>query len=188
MKKEFDAQKKRYTLSLLVEDVPGVLSQVARLFSRKGYNIESIVSGATDRPGITRISIEIVADELMIDQIAAQCRKLLPVQAVKILDEETSIRQENAFIKVRAANRTERDEVIQLANIFHAKVMDVDKAALTLYVFGSPDKITALIRMLEDFGILEIAKTGTIAIERGSCTIYDNNKLREEYNYGKNVL
>ena len=78
--------------------------------------------------------------------------------------------------------------MIQLANIFHAKVMDVDKAALTLYVFGSPDKITALIRMLEDFGILEIAKTGTIAIERGSSTIYDNNKLREEYNYGKNVL
>ena len=188
MKKEFDPQKKRYTLSILVEDVPGVLSQVARLFSRKGYNIESIVSGATDKPGITRISIEILGDELMIEQIAAQCRKILSVLAVKILEEETSIRQENAFIKVRAMSRTERDEVIQLANIFHAKVIDVDKTALTIYVFGSPDKITALIRMLEDFGILEIAKTGTIAIERGSCTIYDNNKLREEYNYGKNVL
>ena len=121
MKKEFDPQKKLYTLSILVDDVPGVLSQVARLFSRKGYNIESIVSGATDRPGITRISIEIIADELMLEQIAAQCRKLLPVQAVKILDEETSIRQENAFVKVRAANRTERDEILQLANIFHAK-------------------------------------------------------------------
>ena len=188
MKREFNTERKLYTLCILVEDIPGVLSQVARLFSRKGYNIQSIVSGATDREGITRISLELIGDELMIDQIAAQCRKLLPVQAVKILDEETSIRQENAFIKVRAANRTERDEVIQLANIFHAKVMDVDKAALTLYVFGSPDKITALIRMLEDFGILEIAKTGTIAIERGSSTIYDTNKLREEYNYGKNVL
>ena len=82
----------------------------------------------------------------------------------------------------------ERAEVLQLANIFHAKVMDVDKEALTIYVFGSPDKLKALIRMLEDFGIMEIAKTGTIAIERGSNTIYDNNKLREEYNYGKNVL
>ena len=85
MKKEFDPQKKLYTLCVLVEDIPGVLSQVARLFSRKGYNIESIVSGATDRPGITRISIEILADELMLEQIAAQCRKLLPVQAVKTL-------------------------------------------------------------------------------------------------------
>ena len=188
MKKEFDPQKKLYTLSILVDDVPGVLSQVARLFSRKGYNIESIVSGATDRPGITRISIEIIADELMLEQIAAQCRKLLPVQAVKVLDEETCIRQENAFIKVRAASRTERDEVIQLVNIFHAKVIDVDKEALTIYVFGNPAKVQALIRMLEDFGIMEIAKTGTIAIERGSNTIYDNNKLREEYNYGKNVL
>ncbi len=188
MKKEFDPQKKLYTLSILVDDVPGVLSQVARLFSRKGYNIESIVSGATDRPGITRISIEIIADELMLEQIAAQCRKLLPVQAVKILDEETSIRQENAFVKVRAANRTERDEILQLANIFHAKVVDVAKEALTIYVFGSPDKLQALIRLLEDFGIMEIAKTGTIAIERGSNTIYDNNKLQEEYNYGKNVL
>ena len=188
MKKEFDLQKKLYTLCILVEDVPGVLSQVARLFSRKGYNIESIVSGATDRPGITRISIEIIADELMLEQIAAQCRKLLSVQAVKILDEETCIRQENAFIKVRAASRDERDEVIQLVNIFRAKVIDVDKEALTIYVFGNPAKVQALIRMLEDFGIMEIAKTGTIAIERGSNTIYDNNKLREEYNYGKNVL
>lgn len=188
MKKEFDPQKKLYTLCVLVEDIPGVLSQVARLFSRKGYNIESIVSGATDRPGITRISIEILADELMLEQIAAQCRKLLPVQAVKILDEETCIRQENAFIKVRATDRAERDEVIQLVNIFHAKVIDVDKEALTIYVFGNPSKVEALIRMLEDFGIMEIAKTGTIAIERGSNTIYDNNKLREEYNHGKNVL
>lgn len=188
MKKEFDMQKKLYTLCMLVEDIPGVLSQVARLFSRKGYNIESIVSGATDRPGITRISIEILADELMLEQIAAQCRKLLPVQAVKVLDEETCIRQENAFIKVSASNRNERDEVIQLVNIFHGKVIDVDRESLTVYVFGNPAKVQALIRMLEDFGIMEIAKTGTIAIERGSNTIYDNNKLREEYNYGKNVL
>ena len=73
MRRVFNSEKKIYTLAILVEDVPGILSQVARLFSRKGYNIESIVSGETDRPGITRISIEVIADELMIDQIAAQC-------------------------------------------------------------------------------------------------------------------
>ena len=78
MKKQLNTERKLYTLCILVDDTPGVLSQVARLFSRKGYNIVSIVSGATDRPSVARISIEIIGDELMIDQIAAQCRKLLP--------------------------------------------------------------------------------------------------------------
>ena len=188
MKREFDSTRKLYTLCILVEDVPGVLSQVARLFSRKGYNIESIVSGATDRPRITRFSIQILADELMIEQIAAQCRKLLPVKAVKILDEDTCIRREIALIKVSAADHSSRDEIIQLVSIFRAKVIDVSREALTIWVFGSASKNEALINMLEDFGILEIAKTGTIAIERGRSTIYDNSKLREEYDYGKHVL
>ena len=188
MKTEFNMEKKLYTLALLVEDIPGVLSQVARLFSRKGYNIESIVSGETDKPGITRITIVLLADELMISQIAAQCRKLLPVQAVKILDEAVSIHREFALIKVKADDRNKRDEVIQISNIFRANIIDVHKESLTIAIFGEKSKTTALIGMLEDFGILEIAKTGTLAIERGRSTIYDDNKLKEEYNYGKNVL
>lgn len=188
MKKEFNPEHKLYTLCILVEDIPGVLSQVARLFSRKGYNIESIVSGETDRPGITRISIEILADELMLEQIAAQCRKLLPVKAVKVLDEESCIRREIALIKVNCADRSARNEIIQLVNIFRAKVIDVGRDSLTIWVFGGQSKNKALIAALEEFGILEIAKTGTIAIERGCDTIYDNNKLQEEYDYGKNVL
>ena len=179
---------KPYTLCILVQDIPGVLSQVARLFSRKGYNIESIVSGETDKPGVTRITIMLMADELMISQIAAQCRKLLPVMAVKILEEDTSIQREFSLIKVRAVDRNTRDEVIQLANIFRAKIIDVSRETLTVAIFGEKEKTTALTGMLADFGILEIAKTGTIAIERGRSTIYDDNKLKEEYNYGKNVL
>lgn len=188
MRKEFNSEKKIYTLCILVEDVPGILSMVARLFSRKGYNIESIVSGETDRRGITRISIEVVADELMIEQIAAQCRKLIGVKAVKILDEHSSIRREMALIKVNVTDRASRDEVIQLISIFHAKVIDVDLKAMTIWVFGDKEKNNALIMLLKDFGILEIAKSGTIAIERGCSTIYDDNKLQEEFNYGKNVL
>ena len=188
MRKEFNSEKKIYTLAVIVEDIPGILSQVARLFSRKGYNIESIVSGATDRECITRISIEIIADELMIEQIAAQCRKLIGVKAVKVLDEKTSIRREIAFIKVRATDRTSRDEILQISNIFKGKVIDIDLESLTISVFGNNDKNDALIRLLKDYGILEIAKTGTIAIERGHGTIYDDNKLQEEFNYGKNVL
>ena len=188
MKKEFDSEKKLYTLAILVRDIPGVLSQVARLFSRKGYNIESIVSGETDKPGITRITIVLLADELMISQIAAQCRKLIPVLAVKILDEGTSIQREFSLIKVRAADRNARDEVIQMANIFRAKIIDVSRETLTVAIFGDKSKTGALINLLSDFGILEMAKTGTLAIERGRSSIYDDSKLREEYNYGKNVL
>ncbi len=188
MKKEFDSQKKLYTLSILVRDIPGVLSQVARLFSRKGYNIESIVSGETDKPNVTRITIVLIADELMINQIADQCRKLIPVLSVKILDEATSIQREFALIKVKAADRSARDEVIQMSNIFRANIIDVSRDTLTVAIFGDKSKTAALIGLLEDFGILEIAKTGTLAIERGRSTIYDDNKLKEEYNYGKNVL
>jgi len=188
LKKEFDPTKKLYTLAILVRDIPGVLSQVARLFSRKGYNIESIVSGETDQPGVTRITIVLLADELMIFQIAAQCRKLIPVMSVKILDEATSIQREFALIKVQAADRNARDEVIQMANIFRATIIDVSRDTLTVAIFGEKDKTAALIDLLDDFGILEIAKTGTLAIERGRSTIYDDNKIKEEYNYGKNVL
>jgi len=91
-------------------------------------------------------------------------------------------------VKVGAADLAARDQVIQLANIFRAKVIDVSRETLTIEIFGSNSKISALIEMLGDFGILEIAKTGTIAIERGRSTIYDDNKLKEEYDYGKHVL
>lgn len=181
-------EKKSRTLSLLVQDIPGVLSQVARLFSRKGYNIESIASGESHQAGVTRITIVIVGDDLMVTQIAAQCRKLLPVIAVKILDSETSILREFALIKVKAVDRSTRDEVIQTANIFRANIIDVSRETLTVAVFGNGEKTGALIRLLSDFGVMEIVRTGTIALERGASTIQDDDKLKEEYNYGKNVL
>lgn len=172
MKKEFDTQRKHYTLCVLVQDIPGVLSQVARLFSRKGYNIESIVTGATDRPHITRLSIELVADQRMIEQIAAQCRKLLPVVAVRVLDRDISIHREIALIKLRTRDRDGREEIIQIANIFKAKIIDICRDSLTIAAFGAPEKNAALIDTLADYEVLEIAKSGTIAIERGTGTIY----------------
>lgn len=188
MKKDERSDKQLYTLSILVQDISGVLSQVARLFSRKGYNIESIVTGETDRAGITRMSISIYGDEVMVQQLCAQCRKLIPVLEVKLLDDETAIKREFALIKVQADNRSQRDEIIQMANLFRASIIDVGRESLTVAIFGQRSKTAALIDLLKDFGILEIAKTGTLAIERGRSTIYDENKLKEEYNYGKNVL
>ena len=168
MKKQLDMERKLYTLCILVRDIPGVLSQVARLFSRKGYNIESIVSGETDRPGITRITIGILADQGMIEQIAAQCSKLLPVTAVKILDEDTSIRREIALVKVGAADRNARDEVIQLANIFRAKVIDVSREALMTRLWESDSfvdentltvNVGRLRRKLEAAGLPDLIRT-----------------------------
>lgn len=172
MKKEFDTDVRHYTLCVLAQDIPGVLSQVARLFSRKGYNIESIVTGATDRPGISRLSIELIADQRKIEQIAFQCRKLIPVAAVQVLDKEKSIHREIALIKVRTRDRDGREEVIQIANIFRARVIDICRESLTISSFGSPEKNAALISTLSDFEVLEIAKSGTIAMERGPETIY----------------
>ena len=171
MKRTFNTEKKLYTLSLLVQDIPGVLSQVARLFSRKGYNIESIVSGETSQPGLTRITIVIQGDELMVDQIAAQCRKLIPVQVVKILDEETSIQREFAMIKVMAVDRTTRDEIIQMANIFRANIIDVGKESLVIEMTGSKSKMTAFINLLDDYEILELARTGITGLSRGNSDI-----------------
>ena len=190
MKTVFDPQKKPYTLSILVRDIPGVLSQVARLFSRKGYNIESIVSGETDKPGVTRITIVIQGDELMVNQIADQCRKLIPVLAVKILDEDISLQREFSLIKVHAADRTTRDEVIQMANIFRATIIDVSTKSLTLAIIGEESKDDALEKLLSEFGILELVRTGMVALERGEATINDNddNKQTGEFDLGKNIL
>ena len=115
----------RHTLSVLVENTAGVLSQVSRLFSRKGYNIDSLAVGTTDDPKISRITIEIDTDDASARQIANQLRKLFPVYSVQELSPDDSIRRELVMIKVRAANSEDRNEVIQIANIFRASIIDV---------------------------------------------------------------
>lgn len=181
-------EKKAYTLSILVEDTPGVLSQVARLFSRKGYNIESICAGATTQPGVTRISVVTIGDEKMITQLAMQLSKLLLVISVDILTGEDSVQRELVLIKVNTPDKDTRDEVIQIVNVFRASILDMAKDTLTIAVLGTADKTQAIMNLLEDFGILETARTGMVALERGRNNIHEQNKLKEEYNYGKTVL
>lgn len=181
-------EKKAYTLSILVEDIPGVLSQVARLFSRKGYNIESICAGATTQPGVTRISVVTIGDEKMVTQLSAQISKLLPVYTVDVLTGEDSVQRELVLIKVNTANKDARDEIIQIVNVFRASILDLAKDTLTIAMLGTADKTRAILNLLEEFGILEIARTGMVALERGRNNIHAQNKLKEEYNYGKTVL
>ena len=123
MEKMTDA--KRQTLALLVDNEPGVLSQIARLFSRKGYNIEAFAAGATENPGITRITIDVLADDPHTELLCNQLRKLYPVHSVKWLSVENSIYRELMLIKVKAEGSEQRNDVIQLANIFRAQIIDV---------------------------------------------------------------
>lgn len=178
----------RRTLSVLVENAPGVLSQVSRLFSRKGYNIESLAVGTTDDSAVSRITIEVMSDEGMIDQIMNQLRKLFPVYSVQELKPERSIRRELVMFKVKAETADVRNEVIQIANIFRASIIDVSIGSLTLALIGDENKADAMQRLLEAFGILELVRTGMVALERGAYTISDENKEKAEFNLGKNVM
>ncbi|MCB7513009.1 acetolactate synthase small subunit [bacterium 210917-SL.2.15] len=175
----------RHTLSVLVENTAGVLSQVSRLFSRKGYNIDSLAVGTTDDPRISRITIEIDTDDASAQQIANQLRKLFSVYSVQELSPDDSIRRELVMIKVRAANSEDRNEVIQIANIFRASIIDVSLNSLTIAVIGAESKVDAIQKLLQGFGILEMVRTGMVALERGGSTINDNNKEKGEFNYGK---
>ena len=180
----------RHTLSVLVENAPGVLSQASRHFSRKGYNIESLAVGTTDDPEVSRITIEVKCDDLMVEQIINQLRKLFSVYCVRLLPPNSSIRRELVLIKVRAESRDVRNEVIQIANIFRATIIDVSSRSLTLAVIGQESKDDALEKLLCEFGILELVRTGMVALERGEATINNNddNKETDEFDLGKNIL
>ena len=169
---------KRHTLSVLVENSAGVLSQVSRLFSRKGYNIESLAVGTTDDPEVSRITIEVMCGDAQINQIINQLRKQFSVYSVRLL------------IKVKAESREVRNEVIQIANIFRASIIDVSTQSLTLAIIGQESKDDALEKLLAEFGILELVRTGMVALERGEATIRNNsgNKVRDEFDLGKNIL
>ena len=179
---------RRQTLAVLVDNEAGVLSQVSRLFSRKGYNIESLAVGTTTDPAVSRITIEVLGDDDQIKLLSNQLRKLFPVHSVKVLTPERSIRRELVLFKVRAATGEKRNEIIQIANIFRANIIDVAIGSLTLAMIGDESKIEAIQKLLEEFEVLELARTGVIALERGQDTIYDETKEKGEFNYGKNVL
>ncbi len=181
-------EQKAYTFSILVEDIPGVLSQVARLFSRKGYNIESICAGAGLEKGTTRISVVTIGDEKIVTQLYRQLSKLLPVISVDVLTREDSVQRELVLIKVNAPDRESRDEIIQIVNVFRANILDMSKDSLTIAQLGTQEKTDALLNVLDEFGILETARTGMVALERGRNNIHEKNKMKEEYNYGKSVL
>lgn len=168
----------KHTLSVLVENHAGVLSRVAGLFSRRGFNIDSLAVGVTENPDISRMTIVVDGDEYTVEQVSKQLNKLIDVIKLKKLEKHESINRELALIKV-SANASTRTEIIQIVGIFRANIVDVSKSTLTVEVSGTEDKVAALEDMLRQFGIKEIVRTGIIAIERGNRIIKVNNNEEE---------
>lgn len=151
--------------SLLVDNNPGVLSRVSGLFSRRGYSIDSITAGVTADPRFTRITIVASGDELILSQIEKQVRKLEDVIEIKVLHPEDSVYRELIMVKVRA-NKTERTEIISVADIFRAKIVDVEKDSLMVELTGNGSKVDAFLELLEGYEILELARTGITGLQR----------------------
>ncbi len=162
--------------SLLVDNTPGVLSRISGLFSRRGYSIDSITAGVTADPRFTRITIVASGDELILSQIEKQVRKLEDVIEIKVLKEGESVYRELIMVKIRA-NASERAEVISLADIFRAKVVDVEKESLMLELTGNQSKLEAFLNLLDGYEILELARTGITGLSRGirDITCIDEN-------------
>lgn len=161
-----DKSMRKKVLQLLVDNTSGVLSRISGLFSRRGYNIESITAGVTADPRYTRITIVTSGDDEILDQIEKQVAKLVDVRDIKELKSESSVYRELALIKVRAGEK-ERQGVISIADIFRAKIIDVAKESLIIELTGNQDKIGAFMDLLSGYEILELARTGIAGLSRG---------------------
>ena len=159
-----------HTLSVLVEDKPGVLARVASLFSRRGFNIESLAVGPTETDGLSRMTIVVNVEDFPLEQVTKQLNKL--VNVIKIVDQDPggSVSRELTLIKVRA-DATNRGQIVEIASLFRAHVVDVAPESVILEATGTPDKLDALLRMLDGYGIREIVQSGMVALGRGPKSI-----------------
>ena len=155
-----------HTLSVLVEDKPGALARVASLFSRRGFNIQSLAVGATEQKDMSRMTIVVSVEDSPLEQITKQLNKLINVIKIVEQDDDNSVSRELALIKVRA-DATTRSQVIEAVNLFRAKVVDVTTESLTIEATGTPAKLEAFMRVLEPYGIRELAQSGVVSLSRG---------------------
>lgn len=166
-----------HTLSVLVQNKPGVLARVSGLVSRRGFNIESLAVGPTEHPSMSRITVVVTVDDNVLEQLTKQLNKLIEV--LKIVElEPGSVRRELILVKIRA-NPEVRGAVLDVVQLFGAKAVDVASDAITIEASGSPEKLEALLRLLEPFGISELVQSGLVAIGRGNRSITDRT-LRGE--------
>ncbi|MDI3533860.1 MAG: acetolactate synthase small subunit [Thermosediminibacterales bacterium] len=157
----------RHTLAVLVENHPGVLSRVSGLFSRRGFNIESLAVGPTEKPDISRMTIVVEGDDYVIEQVSKQLNKLVDVIKVSDISSQASVSRELVLIKVDA-DPSVRSQIIQIVEIFRANIVDVGKNSMIIELTGDKDKVTAMEELLKQFGIKELVRTGIVAMNRGS--------------------
>jgi acetolactate synthase-1/3 small subunit len=162
----------RHTLSVLVEDKPGVLARVASLFSRRGFNIESLAVGPTEVPEVSRMTIVVNVERVLLEQVTKQLNKLINVLKIVELEEATSVQRAIALVKVKA-DAGQRSSILEVVQLFRAKVVDVALDAVTIEVTGNDEKIEALLKLLEPYGIKELVRSGVIASSRGGRSITD---------------
>ncbi len=164
----------KHTLSVLVENKPGVLARIAALFSRRGFNIDSLAVGPTEHPDISRMTIVVNVEVLPLEQVTKQLNKLVNVIKIVELDQSAAIQRELVLVKVRADNDT-RSQIVEIVQLFRAKTVDVSPDAVTIEATGSSDKLEAMLRMLEPFGIKELVQSGVVAVGRGARSITDRS-------------
>lgn len=169
--------KDRHTLSVLVENKPGVLARIAGLFSRRGYNIHSLAVGPTEDPRISRMTIVIATQAPNLEQVIKQLNKLVHVLKIVELEADASVGRELQLVKVTAEPHS-RSRIIELTDVFRGKIVDVDHDSMTVEASGSAQKLDAMVDLLAPFGIREMVRTGQIALARGGKSITDGSKLR----------
>jgi acetolactate synthase-1/3 small subunit len=167
MKSCYTVGMKQHVVSTLVENRAGTLSRVAGLFSRRGYNIDSLTVGETEDPTLSRMTIAVTGDDSILEQIVKQLEKLVDVIAVRELASESCVRRELLLVKVKA-DETTRPAIIEIVNIFRARTIDVSQSTITIEATGDLRKLDGFLLMLEPYGIMELARTGLAALERGS--------------------
>jgi len=162
----------RHTLSVLVEDQPGVLARIASLFARRGFNIESLAVGPTEAVGVSRMTIVVNVAESPLEQVTKQLNKLINVLKIVELDNSAAVQRELLLVKVKADSKT-RSAILETVSLFRAKVVDVATDAITIEATGNHDKIQALLTVLEEYGIKELVQSGMVAIGRGAKAVSD---------------
>jgi acetolactate synthase I/III small subunit len=157
----------KHTLSVLVEDESGVLTRIAGLFARRGFNIESLAVGPAEEEGISRITMVLPGDNITVEQLIKQLYKLMNVLKVQDITNAPCVERELMLLKIRATKET-RSQILAISKVFRAKVVDLAEESLTLEITGDPGKMAAIEKLLHDFGILEVARTGKISLTRES--------------------
>ena len=168
----------RHTLSVLVEDQPGVLARIASLFSRRSFNIESLAVGPTEHAGVSRMTIVVNVAESPLEQVTKQLNKLINVIKIVELDADSSVQRELLLVKVRAEGPV-RSQVLEVVNLFRAHVVDVAPDSVVIEAIGDGEKLDALLRVLEPYGIKELVQSGVVAVARGGRSMTDRSMRAE---------